>query len=74
MPSISFTITVMHGIYNYIRETNRVAGAYSVAALLYLQFMLHEMLFRMLNMFCTFTSALSEVCVQCPGWLCFVVP
>jgi len=64
----------MHGIYNYIPETNHVSGVYSVTAVLCLQFLLHEMLFRMLNMFCTFTSALSEVYVQCPGWLCFVVP
>ena len=25
-------------------------------------------------MFCTFTLALPEICVQCPVWLCFVVP
>jgi hypothetical protein len=32
------------------------------------------MLFRMLNMFCTFTLVLSEVCVQCPTPLLFVGP
>ena len=32
---------------------------YSVAAVLYIQFVLHVMLFRMLNMFCTSTLALS---------------
>ena len=41
-----------------------------VAAVLYLQFVLHVMLFRPRNMFCTFTSALSAVSVQCPVWLC----
>ena len=61
-------------LYNYIPETNHVARVYSVAAVLYLQFMLHVMLFRMLNMFCAFTLALSAVCVQCTVWLCFVVP
>jgi hypothetical protein len=45
----------MHDIYNYILETHHVSGVYSVAAVLYLQFVLHEILFRMLNMFCTFT-------------------
>jgi hypothetical protein len=64
----------MHGIYNYIPETNHVSGVYSVAAVLYLQFVLRTMLFCMLNIFCTFTLALSEVCAQCSGWLCFVVP
>jgi len=64
----------MHGIYNYIPETTPVSGVCSVAAVLYVQFVLHVMFFHMLNMFCTFTVALSEVCVQCPGWLCCVVP
>jgi hypothetical protein len=32
------------------------------------------MLFRPWNMFCTFTSALPAVCVQCTIWLFFVVP
>ena len=31
----------MQGIYNYINETNRVSRVYSVAAVLYLQFVLH---------------------------------
>ena len=71
---IIFVITLMHGIYNYIPETNRVAMLYSVAAVLYLQFVLHVMLFIILNMFCTFTSALPAVCVQCTVWLFFAVP
>jgi hypothetical protein len=36
----------MQGIYNYIPETNHVSRVYSVAAVLYLQFVLHVMLFR----------------------------
>ena len=48
-------ITFMHGIYNYIPETNHVSRVYSVAAVLYVQFVLHVMLFRPWNMFCTFT-------------------
>jgi hypothetical protein len=39
-------ITFMHGIYNYVPETNHVSRLYSVAAVLYIQFMLHVMLFR----------------------------
>jgi hypothetical protein len=47
---------------------------YSVAAVLYLRFLLHVTLFRPLNMFRTFKLALSVyvcmyVCVQCPIWL-----
>jgi len=64
----------MQGIYNYVLETNSVSRVYSVAAVLYLQFSLSVMLFPMLNMFCTLTLALSEVCVQCPMWLFSPVP
>ena len=67
-------VTLMQGIYDYMPEINRVSGVYSVATSLYLQFVLHVMLFRSWNMFCTFTLALSVVCVQCPLWLFFVVP
>jgi len=42
----------MQGIYNYKPETNHVPGVYSVAAVLYLQFVLHVMLLRPLNTFC----------------------
>jgi hypothetical protein len=61
--------TFMLCIYNYTPETTRVSRVYTVAAVLYLQFVLHVMLFRMLNMFCTFTLALSAVSVLCPIWL-----
>ena len=61
----------MQGIYNCIPETNHVPTVYSVAAVLYLQSVLHVMLFRVLHMFCTCTLALSAVCVQCPVRLFF---
>jgi hypothetical protein len=61
----------MKDIYSYIPETNHVYRVYNVAAVLYLQFVLHVMLFRVLNISCTFTSALSAVCVLCPIWLFF---
>jgi len=64
----------LHARYNdnYIIESNCVSRVYSVAAILYLQFVLHVMLFRPWNMFCTFTLALSVVFVQCPIWLFFL--
>ena len=39
----------MQGIYSYIPETNQVSRAYIFAAILCSQFMLHVMLFPMLN-------------------------
>jgi hypothetical protein len=72
----------MQGIYNYIPETKHVSKLYSVVAVLYLQFVLHVMLFRPCNMLCTFTLALSALCVcvcvsacvQCPIWLSSLAP
>jgi len=61
----------MLDIYNYIPEKNHLWRVYSFAPVLYLQCALHVMLFRMLNMFCTFTLVLCEVCVQCPLSLFF---
>ena len=43
---IILVITFMQGIYNYIPQTNHVSTVYSDAAVLYLQFALHVMLFR----------------------------
>ena len=70
---IIIIITFMKSIYNYIRETNHVSRVYSAAAVLYLPFVQHVMIFHILNMFCTFTLVLSKVCVQCPVWMHFVV-
>ena len=39
----------MQGIYNYIPETNHFSRVYSIAAVLYLQFVLHVMLFHPWN-------------------------
>ena len=41
---ITLVVTFLHGIYNYIPETNHVSTVYSVAAVLYLQSVLHVML------------------------------
>ena len=54
-----YIITLMQGIYNYITETKHVSKVCSVAAVLYLQFVLHVMLFPMLN-FSTFTLVLLQ--------------
>ena len=43
---IVIVITFMLGIYKYISETNHVSRVQGVAAALYLQFVLHVMLFR----------------------------
>jgi len=48
----------MQGIYNYILETNHVSRVHSVAAVLYVQVVLHVMLFCLRNMFCTCTLLL----------------
>jgi hypothetical protein len=37
----------MEGIYNYIPETEHVSREYSVTAVLYVQFVLRVMLFRL---------------------------
>ena len=59
----------MQGIYNCIPKTKLVFNVYGVAAVLYLQFFLHVILLRMLNVFFSFTLVLFAVCVQCPIWL-----
>ena len=64
----------MQCIYNYVPETNSVSRIFDIATVLYLQFLLHVILFSPRNMFCTFTLALSAVCVQCPVWLVSVIP
>ena len=51
----------MQGIYNSIPETNHVSTVYSVAAVLYLQSVIHVMLFLVMS--CTFTLTLLTVCV-----------
>jgi hypothetical protein len=40
-------ITFMQGVCSYIPETNRVSMIYSVAAILYLQSVLHVTLFHL---------------------------
>jgi hypothetical protein len=44
---IIIIITFMQDIYNYIPETNHVSRAYSVAAVRFVQFLLHVRVFRL---------------------------
>ena len=53
----------MLGIYNYIPETKNVSRVYSVAAILWLQFMVHVMQFPMINVL-YFYIVLCKVCVH----------
>jgi hypothetical protein len=66
-----FVTTFMQDIDMYVPETNHISWVYNVAAVLYLQFVLHEMLFRTSNIFCAFTLVISAVCVKRPIWLFF---
>jgi hypothetical protein len=50
---IIILVTFIQVIYDYIRKTIHVSRVCSVAALLYVQFVLHIMLFHRLNMFGT---------------------
>jgi len=54
--------TVMKGIYIYIPETNHVYRVHSVAAVLYLQFMVYVMLFSMLNVLQFYISTYRSMC------------
>jgi hypothetical protein len=47
----------MQGIYTYMPETNHVSKKYSVAAILYLLFMMHITYFQC-YIFCAFTLVL----------------
>ena len=67
-------ITFIQIISDHIPETHHVSGVRSVvASLLYLQFVLHEILFRRLHTFCTCICTL-KISVQCSIWLILVVP
>jgi len=66
-------INFMKGIYIYIHETKHVFRLYSFAAVQYSQFVLHVMLFRPWNIYCTFKSALPAVCVKCPKGFFFCI-
>ena len=51
----------MQGIYNYIPETNCVSCVYSVAAVLYLQFVLNVMLCRSEISFVLYNSMKTKI-------------
>jgi len=60
--SSSFVITFMQGIYNYTRMTSHVSMLYSVAAVLYLQFMLQLKLFPTFNVLYFYISTFQRMC------------
>jgi hypothetical protein len=47
---IIFVITFTQDIYNYVPETNHIPKLYTAAAILLLQYMVHIMLFPMINL------------------------
>ena len=53
-------ITFMQAIYSYVPETNPVSTVHTVAAVLYLQSVLHVILCRPCDMFCTFYISTSS--------------
>ena len=61
----------MQGIYNYTPETHHVYIVYCFVAALYLQSVLHVMLFGPCNNFLYFTLEPPAEYVQCPIWLFF---
>jgi len=52
----------MQDICNFRPETNRASRVYSVAAALYSQFVLHVMLFPMLNVLHFYSSTSRSIC------------
>ena len=71
---LNYIIPFMCSIYNYIPETRHVSTVYSVAAVLYLQSVLHVMLFRPLQYVLYLYISTPAVYVQCPIWLLSAVP
>ena len=65
-------VSFMRGSHTHIPGTNHVPRGYIVAAILSLLFMVPLCLVPALVR-CSFTLALSAVCVQCPIWLFSVV-
>jgi len=59
---IMLVITFMPDIYNYAVETTHVSTVCNVAAVLYLQFVLHVMLFGMLSVLYFDISTFRSVC------------
>jgi hypothetical protein len=52
----------MQGIYNCILETNCVSGVHSAAAILWLRFLVHVMLFPTINLLYLYFSTFRSMC------------
>jgi hypothetical protein len=72
LSSVLQFISSIYGIYKYVRETNHVSKVYSVVTIMWLQFIVHVILFSML-IFDTFVSVFPVVYVQCPIRLIYLL-
>lgn len=61
---IIFNITFIQNIYNYIPGTNHVSKVYNVVPILWLQYMVHVMLFPMTNILHIYISTLWSMCTM----------
>ena len=66
-------MTFMMGIYNYVPETNHVSRVCSFSAIQNLQFLVHVMLLRMLNVL-HFYINIAKINVQSQIWLFSAFP
>jgi len=69
-----FITTFMQGIYKSVPETNHVSKVYSFAVILYIQFVLHLMLFSMLNVLCFNISTFHSKCAVPKIAVFFIFP
>ena len=63
---IIILLIFIQGIYNFTPEINDVSRVHSVAEVLYLQFVLHVVLFRPVKCVLRYISAFRSLCVQYP--------
>ena len=60
---LTFISNFTQGMYHYIPDRKRVSVVCSVVTVLYLQFVLHVMIFSMLNVLHFYISTFRSVCV-----------
>jgi hypothetical protein len=64
----------MEAVYNSISETDTVCALRNAAAVLWLQFTVHMMLFPTINVTSFYISTFRGIAyVQCPVWLFYIV-
>jgi len=62
----------MQDIYNSVLKTYNVCKVYSVATILYLQIVLHVMLFPMVNVLCFYWSTFRNTCLVSSRAVCCI--